>query len=425
MVQLNWSKSVTKGLGSPVATLTYGTVLSQSVVFVSTVIMGHLYSPEQFGFYAFIITVAGIFGLTLSKSLETFIVPAKSDEQADGLFVKGLQLVLKNWTILIVINTLVIVLVTTTGDFISINFKAIWLSILLAPLLAMYSLCYQLTLRNLKYKVLASRGPIQNSAIGASQWVLSHSSLQSLGLVLGEMAGRVIGLGFLLSSVRVSPKKVLKGFRSKEKQFKVHQPIMVNFLSIFFDLAAASALLVFVNIHFGDWAAGQVSMAQRIVVLPVVFLGVNFAQYFLSSGSVNHRNGVSFLRNEFDSIVRKLFLTALGIAVILFFSGSWILSIFLGGEWRVAGNLIRLLLPFMVVSFVWNPMSSYFYVGGLWSQFLKISTLRVVFICIGAVFAKITQMNLNGATMLIVSLNASIQIYGLYLLRKKYNFSSK
>jgi len=424
-MQRNWSKTVTKGLGSPVALLTYGTVISQIVVFVSTVVMGHLYSPSQFGFYAFIVTTAGIFGLILSKSVETFIVPAKSDEQAEALFARGVQLVVKNWCFLALLNILVFLVLKVTGEFISINFNAVWLSILLAPLLALYSLCYQLTLRSLKYKVLATRGPLQNSAIGVSQWVLSHSSIQSIGLILGEIVGRIIGLGFLLSSVRVSYRLVLNEFRMSQKKDKIHQPVMVNFLSISFDLGAASTLLIFVNVHFGEWAAGQVSMAQRIVVLPVVFLGANFAQYFLSSGSVNRRNGVTMLRKDFDSTLVKLFLTAIGIAVILFVSGSTILSIFLGEEWRAAGNLIRLLLPIMIISFVWNPMSSYFYVGGLWSQFLNVSTIRIVFIFIGALIAKFAQLNLYEATILISSLNAIIQVYGLYLLRRTFNFTPK
>lgn len=404
------------------AILTYGTVFSQLVVFLSTILMGYLYLPDQFGFYALIIAVAGIFGLILSKSLETFIVPAKSDEQAEGLLLTGVRLVFRNWILLALLNTLVIVFLAVTDEFISINFKAIWLSILLAPLLAIYSLCYQFVLRNLKYKVLATRGPIQNSAIGVSQWVLSHSSFQSVGLVLGEMAGRIIGLGFLLSNVKISPRKVLNDFRFRQEQHKIQQPVVVNFLSISFDLAAASSLIIFISIHFGDWAAGQVSMAQRVVILPVVFLGVNFAQYFLTSGSVNHRNGISMRRDEFDVTLLKLFLTAAGIAIFLFLFGSWVLSFFLGNEWKTAGNLIRLLLPIMVVSFVWNPMSSFFYVGGLWSQFLTVSTLRIIFISVSALLARFAQLNLNETILLITLSNALIQIYGLILLRRKYNF---
>lgn len=425
MVQRNWSMTVTKGLRSPVALLTYGTILSQFVVFVSTIFMGHLYSPSQFGFYAYITTVAGIFGLVLSNSLETFIVPAKSDEQAEELFIKGVQLVLKNWAILVMIIILGIIFVKTTGFVISINFNGILLSTLIAPFLALYSLCYQFTLRNLKYKILATRGPLQNSAIGMSQWILSHSSFQNVGLILGEMVGRIIGLGFLWSRIKVSAKKVLTEFRLCQKQGNIQQPVLVNFLSISIDMSAASALLIFVNIHFGDWAAGQLSMAQRIVVLPIVFLGASLAQYFLSSGSANNRNGFELLREKFDTTLMKLFTTAIGIAVILFFFGSYTLRILLGGEWKSAGSLIQILLPIMVVSFVWNPMSSYFYVGGLWLQFLQVSTLRIMFICLGTLYAKFGQLSLNESVIAITSLNALIQIYGLYFLRKRFKFGRK
>ena len=159
-------------------------------------------------------------------------------------------------------------------------------------------------------------------------------------------------------------------------------------------------------------------MAQRIAVLPIVFLGVNFAQYFLASGSHNQRTGNRMTRAEFDSTLLKLFLLSLGIATILFLSGSWALSVFLGNEWATAGKLIRLLLPSMIISLIWNPMSSYFYVHGLWINFLKISGMRLLITCAGALVARFTKMNLYETTIFLATINGIIQMYGLYILRR-------
>jgi len=113
--------------------------------------------------------------------------------------------------------------------------------------------------------------------------------------------------------------------------------------------------------------------------------------------------------------------TSVAIALILFLSGSWILGIFLGEEWATAGKLIKILLPFMIISFVWNPMSSYYYVNGLWIEFLKISAIRVLCICLSAASAKLTNMNLYDSTILITVASGGVQVYGLLVLRKSFN----
>lgn len=411
---------VIKGLGLPVATLTFGSVLSQIIIFASTLVMGHLYSPKDFGLYALVISVSGIVGLILSKSYETFIVPSESDEVAEKIFVKGVRLVIKTWIFMVALSFLGFTFLKATDQLPMKSSLVLWLSLVLAPLLSIYSLTYQLILRNMKYRILATRGPIQNSAIGINQGFLYYVNIQSIGLILGEILGRLIGLSFLLSNIRSLSIKLPKKIFKQHKIEKINQPIMVNFISIGFDMVAAAALLIFVSLTFGDWAAGQLSMAQRIVVLPTVFLGVNLAQYFLSSASHNRRKGINLTSAAFDAALLKLFVTSVGIAIILFISGSWILRIVLGDKWTTAGKLITILLPFMIISFVWNPMSSYYYVNGLWVEFLKISAIRLLCICSGAAIAKLTSMNLYESTILISIASGAGQVYGLFSLRKSF-----
>ena len=68
----------------PIVTLIIGTIVSQSIIFLSTIIMGKLYSPGQFGVYALIVNIAGVLALFLSRSLETFIVPAGTADEANS-----------------------------------------------------------------------------------------------------------------------------------------------------------------------------------------------------------------------------------------------------------------------------------------------------------------------------------------------------
>ncbi len=407
-------------LRSPMALLTVGTLLSQFLIFSSTIFMGHLYSPSQFGFYALIVSLASIIALTLSRSLETFIVPAKSVVEAEAIYVTSIRLVFRQWLFMMVFLIVVLFAFEIAGASKLTSVVTILFSLILAPLLALYSLSYQLILRSQNYGVLATRGPLQNSAIGVNQWILHHSYFQNFGLVLGEMLGRIVSLTFLFVNVRtISRKLPQKIFKSHGVQ-KIDKPIVVNLISIAFDLAAASALLIYVNLNFGESLAGQLSMAQKIAVVPIVFLGANLAQYFLSSSSDSHRKGFSMSRTSLDSLILKLMLISITIGAIFFFLGPIILRTFLGPEWVDSEQMIKFLLPGMVVSFIWNPLSSYFYVRNLWAEFLKVSTLRFFFMCLSGLLAKLAQCNVHEAIVLITMANAVIQVYGLHVLRKDF-----
>jgi len=413
-------RAVIKKIWSPVRILTLGTILSQIVVFGSTLVMGQIYSPRQFGFYALVVNVAGITALFLTKSFETFLVPAESDEESELIYLTSMGLVVKRWFFflaLVIISCIVCLSLELSVPRIVDLFS---LSLGLALLLAFYNLTYQLILRKLKYKVLATRGPIQNSAIGVSQWILNFSFLQNVGLIFGEIVGRLIGLGFLFSNVKSSLAKLPLRVWDEAKRAKIKQPVVVNFLSIAFDMIAAAALIILVNWFFGNWAGGQVSMAQRMVVIPIVFLGTSFAQYYLSSYSHNRREGLNLGRPDFDLILVKLFFIAVFFAIFLFFVGSLLVNIFLGSEWDTAGVLIKYLLPMMVISFVWNPMSSFYYVSRLWVEFLKVSIIRLIFIGLSALAGKYFELNLYEFTILLTCSSALIQVYGLLTLRRTF-----
>jgi hypothetical protein len=90
----------------------------------------------------------------------------------------------------------------------------------------------------MKYGVLATRGPIQNSAIAMSQWVLYYSNIQNIGLICGEIIGRFIGISFLFSNIRKLSTKVQITMFKKRHTYKINKLAKVNFFSIGFDMAA-------------------------------------------------------------------------------------------------------------------------------------------------------------------------------------------
>ena len=405
---------------SPWVWLTAGSIISQGLNFFSVILRGKLYSPESFGIYSLIVSIAGLLAIALTFSYETFIVPARSEIEAESIFHRGLQLVFRN-SIFFGVSIIIVYLIQQSFDYLNrLNLVVLCLSTILGIALALYSLIYQRILREQEFRILATRGPIQSFSIGSFQGIMNFLNLQRFGLVFGEIAGRLIGIAFLITRKRTKLSRKENSHEMTKSGLPGKKLLRINLLGIILDTITGVSLILYASYFYGDYFAGQLSMAQKIVIIPTLFFGTSYAQYVLASKSHSKREGVKLNRSDFDSIIANLAKFGLLFAAILFVSGEWLLDYLIGGAWLPAGRLVTFLLPTLIISFVWNPVSSLYYVYGFWVDFLKLSALRLFSICLGALFTRLLSFDLYYSVLMILCSGALVQILGLLKLRQKF-----
>ena len=386
--------------------------ISQVITFATTVLIARLYTPEQFATYSLVIACATVLTQFLILSMDTFIVPASSEEIAVGLIQKSL-IYLRRHTI----TCLVIILMYSVQSFIITphalgNAKYGMAILILANIAGIYSLLSQYLLRFEQFKTLAFRGPIQNSSIGISQVFFKTIGLGSSGLIIGEMLGRIIGVAYLVRKFNS------KHLFTKQRNFHYttehsKRVFTVNFLTIMLELLAVSFLLFFIVGSFGHEAGGQVAMAQRVIGLPVVLVGAAISQYILAKSANSSRRGDILTRSEMSKILINLFALGVSISVIIYALGPLTLKGILGLQWDTAGYLLQTIAPIFVVSFIWNPVSSIFYVRKKWTEFFGITLLRIILVAVGGSLSWLLEFDLVESTFTVIFCGAVAQSIGI------------
>ena len=161
-------------------------------------------------------------------------------------------------------------------------------------------------------------------------------------------------------------------------------------------------------------------MSLRIASLPSIVIGAAFSHYLLASGSTKYREFGEMNTTAFYSILRRLIPIALIFCIGLFIVGEWLVALILGEQWKLSGDVLKMLTPMIFVGLVWAPISSLFYVNHMWVTFLKVTALRFL-LMLAAILAS-QYMDLPFQIMIIlVYLSSSIaQVIGLYRLNLKF-----
>jgi O-antigen/teichoic acid export membrane protein len=296
------------------------------------------------------------------------------------------------------------------------NFAFLESSLLLGALFGAYSVFNSIVLRLRKFGLYSFRGFIQNSSIGLAQSILSILNFKHYGLLLGEYIGRLIALAYLLPtaisflSTRGKEKRKNSNANPDKKKRRY------NFLAIFLELICFYLPLYLVAQVFNKDSAGQLAMAQRVLSAPIFFLSANIGVYLLSVNTERLRNNDHYTQYEFRNTFRKLFLLGLIAGIILGTLGPFALNTILGPEWSLAGQLVRVLSVTLAFSFVWNALSSQFYVNQLWSKYLFVTILRLIVLVLSIGFAIYADLRLIDAVLLLFLSNTFVQIIGLLIL---------
>ena len=108
-----------------------------------------------------------------------------------------------------------------------------------------------------------------------------------------------------------------------------------------------------------------------------------------------------------------MFALGVSISVIIYALGPLTLKGILGLQWDTAGYLLQTIAPIFVVSFIWNPVSSIFYVRKKWTEFFGITLLRIILVAVGGSLSWLLEFDLVESTFTVIFCGAVAQSIGI------------
>lgn len=370
-----------------VFTLLTGNFIAQLIPLLLTPILSRLFSPEEFGLFAFYISIISFFTVISTGRYELAILLPKKNEE-------GINVMALCFVILIPLSLLLFLVV--------FFFENQLLELLRKPglkgwlyylpitifLASTYTIFTYWSNRNKRFKdtsfgavslatskvgVNLYGGLLKFDVFSGTQSFLSffksifHKSyVIPVGLTPIGMGGLVLGtfFGYLLSACYFVARFLKKdSYLMKEiswigikKMAKKHDKFpKINSIHALTDQLKNSGVVYVISYMFSDIILGFYSMTLRVLTGPLASVTSSFTQVFLQQAASDYANEQNFIQ-LIKKTISKLSLIALPIFLPILFFGPQIFSFVLGDKWEVAGLYAQFLTPWLFLRFVVSPV---------------------------------------------------------------------
>ncbi len=344
-----------KGFMRSLASLAGGAAVGQAIAVLATPILTRQYSPVELGAFSVFSTTALLLNATNSLRYE-MAIPVAEDEEAAGHMV---------WLCFVLVGAFSLLLGVAVwvwgGAFcrlvkVPILAPYFWLLPFTTAAAGVYEALNFFAIRRKDFASLAQSRVVQGMTQASIQVGLGFTAVGTIGLVSGDLVGRVassLRLAWSGSFTAILRRFSLAGIRRVAVAF-VRFPLFMAGASIL-NLAAIQVPFLLIPVFFGAEAAGYYFLAYRTLFLPASFVGSAISQVFLGEAAERAREGepLAHITTRIFLILSAAFLPLYTVAL----AGAGLLfpAIF-GGRWVEAGRYAQVLAPMTLVWSLARPI---------------------------------------------------------------------
>lgn len=351
---MGWIRRFLRNRGSRGGSALFiGTIVAQLINLATMPILTRLYDPAAFGYLALVVSTVGLIAPVAALRLESVLLLPASIRAASA----ALGLALITSFITSVLATVILQVCFSFGllpDLALLPGFSLWVGGLVL-LTSTFSVLSQFVLRERAYAAVARRNIYQVAGTGITQVLLSTVPGGSLGLIAGYTLGRFVGLTPL----------ALQSRRSWERFARVDVREIVKeywrFPVLFAPAAALNAVglaapTLFVGIWYSIADAGQWSVANQILALPIVLLATAAGQIIEAELAIKLRTSSGSLTRYYlrqsGLLGSAALLLILGVAVL----APTVIPVFLGPGWETATSVMLILVFMTAMRLVASPL---------------------------------------------------------------------
>jgi len=340
-----------------------GNGLAQIIGLVIITIITPYFEPSEMGVLGMYLAIAGWIGVIAALRYDLAIMLPKSNDDAKRLVKISIKYSLIVAIIaaipIYIFNYDIAVLLNSDNQFDSQEL-ANWFYLIPISIF-LYGYNAALTTwqtRKKKYSTVSAASVGRSVSTGGTNLTAAFAKLGSGALIgaalLGQLVNGIIlavkGLKEVLATP--SPAEDRKRLMKEYKDFPLKSGP-----AIFLNLSANQLPTLLIGGWFGAAVAGQFYIMQRILTLPLTFIGKAFSQVFYQKSNEIINNGGS-VRPLVAKTTLRLFAIITIPMVVLFFFGDSIFELVLGSKYKEAGSIGALFSVFYLFRFVFSAQST-------------------------------------------------------------------
>lgn len=340
-----------------VAVLAGGTAVGQGIMIAASPVLTRLYSPDDFGILGVYMSLLGILSVVATLRYELAILLPEKDDDAAALVVLSLMIIP---VIGLVVGLIMWFLRTDIANWMKSPALGpyLWFLPIGVVLIGLYQVFNYWAVRKGAFERIAKARLNQSAVAVAAQ--LAFFPFGPIGLILGHVLGSATSSGTLvgLAVRRDRPSFVAVGrhavawMATRYRRFP-----QVSALSGFINSGGNQLPVLLLAAFYGPYVAGQFALVQRVVSLPMAFIGQAVAQVYFGESASALRDSCAALYRLFLRVSKQLLLLAAVPMIVLLVAGPWLFTFVFGRNWHAAGQFARLLGPMVAAQLVASPLS--------------------------------------------------------------------
>lgn len=379
-----------------VATQSAGILAAQVITVAGAPVLTRLYSPADFGILATYISMLAI-GSSLATLHYDVAVPLPADDD-DAMNLLAVAVV--TTAVVTVLSLIVAGLLALTwphdGSWRLLR-ELWWLPPMGIGIVALSQECTFWFIRRREDGPLASNRLLVNGGQLVSQVALGWWGAGGLGLLVGDVLGRLAATGALLRTMLRRDRTHVQAIRrSRMRMMAVRYrrfPLLSGPSSVLDSLTGQLPALLLAA-FYGPAAAGLYFLSYRILGLPMALVGTAISNVYYGELAPLARVPGAQLTTLFRRTTLRLGLIGTPPILLLAIVGPSFFGWVFGPEWAETGSMVRLLAPMLVLQFMASPLGSTLDVLERQDLHLRRELLRL-----SLVGGSLTVAHLVGATL--------------------------
>ena len=334
------------------------TGIGQLFMLATFPLLTRAYDPISFGLFALVTAFVGIVSVGVCLCLDLAIVQGRTADAADELCAAALYSVPITTTLSAIGLT-----VLTHFNLLGYGKLPLWcipISAAMIGLNGVYVACRYRMLREQRFRIVARVTLLQSGGRAVAPLAWSLVAPGWLGLSLGELTGRLLGVGGLLVSLlpQLTQNSAWASGRRwwiivlREKQYTA-----ALLSSVLVDSVASQSIAPLLAAAYGAKAAGEYFLVATLLMAPAVLLGTAAADVIHPRAARLLIDAPEQLPKFLNKASALLLLAGLGIYVPTYFLAPILLPIIFDKHWTLIVQITQAMTPFAVVAFVASPCS--------------------------------------------------------------------
>jgi O-antigen/teichoic acid export membrane protein len=376
-----------RGFVRNVSVLAGGTALGQGIVILASPILTRLYTPEDFGILAVYTAILGIVVVMASLRYELAIPLPKEHSLAANLLVGALALIG-------IISLLTVMAIWSFGHSIvqltnTPLLPYLWLIPIGVALTGSLQVFSYWASRNGQFTLIAYTKSLQGAGLVGVQLLAGLFGMGPLGLIAGTIVGGAVGLGMLIRRrTPIAPDTSNRGVLTALGRYRKFP--LYNLWGALMNVGGLQAAPLLLASFFSPAVAGYYSLTLRVLSLPAALVGQAVGQVFYPTVAKGlHNQDVT--RSLVVKTATALLSISLPVFLIITLVGPELFRFVFGADWEQAGTYASLLAPWLLLSFVSSPLSTFVLAKEKQRQAFLITLyetgLRIGALAVGAFFS--------------------------------------